>query len=52
MVGMSDLIYAGNHGLEISGPGIDRFTHEDLVHYQDRTLELNKELEEVHLEGA
>ena len=52
MVGMSELTYAGNHGLEISGPQIERFTHEDLIHYQDRTLALTKALEEVDRDGA
>ncbi len=46
------LIHAGNHGLEIEGAGIDRFVHEDLVHYQDRTLGLEKALEEVNRDGA
>ena len=52
IVDMGELTYAANHGLEITGPQIDRFTHEDLIHYQDRTLELTKALEEVHLDGA
>ncbi|MCP5041129.1 MAG: bifunctional alpha,alpha-trehalose-phosphate synthase (UDP-forming)/trehalose-phosphatase, partial [bacterium] len=49
---MKNLIYAGNHGLEIEGPGIERFHHEDLLHFRDRTLELEKALEEVHQNGA
>ena len=52
MVGLPDLTYAGNHGLEIQGAFIDDFTHEDLIHYQERTLELTKSLEEVHVDGA
>ena len=40
MVGHEGLTYAGNHGLEIRGPGIEDFAHEDLTHYQARTAEL------------
>ncbi|MDJ0869911.1 MAG: bifunctional alpha,alpha-trehalose-phosphate synthase (UDP-forming)/trehalose-phosphatase [Myxococcota bacterium] len=52
MAGRSDLTYAGNHGLEISGPGIEDFLHEDLVHYRARTEGLAAELEEVAVDGA
>jgi trehalose 6-phosphate synthase/phosphatase len=52
MLGYSGLTYAGNHGLEIAGSGIPDFRHEDLIHYQARTEELVKMLEEVAVEGA
>jgi len=52
LVGMPHLTYAGNHGLQISGPGMDDFAHEDLVHYRERTDELAQSLEEVAVDGA
>ena len=52
MVGNSELTYAGNHGLEISGQLIDDFRHEDLVHYQARTDALVRALSEVAIDGA
>jgi trehalose 6-phosphate synthase/phosphatase len=52
MVGESELTYAGNHGLEIEGPGITHFEHEDLVHYRGRARELAEQLEDVAVDGA
>ncbi len=52
IVGESGLTYAGNHGLEISGPDFDEFGHEDLVHYRERTEALAKALEAVAVDGA
>ena len=52
MVNRSDVIYAGNHGLEIEGPGLESFHHEDLVHYRRRSDALARELEEVEVDGA
>jgi trehalose 6-phosphate synthase/phosphatase len=52
MVGHSDAIYAGNHGLEIDGPGLEAFYHEDLVHYRRRADALARELKEVEVDGA
>ncbi|MBW2273846.1 MAG: bifunctional alpha,alpha-trehalose-phosphate synthase (UDP-forming)/trehalose-phosphatase [Deltaproteobacteria bacterium] len=54
MVGHPGLTYAGNHGLEIRGPDIEDFAHEDLTHYQARTAELVAALDvaEVHADGA
>ncbi len=46
------LTYAGNHGLEVSGPDLPPFRHEDLVHYLSRTDDLAKELERLGVEGA
>ncbi len=52
MVGESEVIYAGNHGLEIEGPGITSFRHEDLVHYQGRAEELAATLKALETDGA
>ena len=52
MVGNDSLTYAGNHGLEICGPGIPDFQHEDLVHYRSRIDAVVRALEEVAHEGA
>ena len=52
MVDESDLTYAGNHGLEMDGPGIDHFQHEDLVHYGERAVELARELDHIAVDGA
>ncbi|MCE2392022.1 MAG: bifunctional alpha,alpha-trehalose-phosphate synthase (UDP-forming)/trehalose-phosphatase [Proteobacteria bacterium] len=52
MVGLEPILYAGNHGLEIEGPGIRRFTHEDLGHYRQRLQELARDLEETCIPGA
>jgi len=52
MVNRSDVIFAGNHGLEIEGPGIEGFRHEDLVHYQKRADTLARELKAVEVDGA
>jgi trehalose 6-phosphate synthase/phosphatase len=52
MVGLPELTYAGNHGLEISGPEIPHFVHEDLVHYRERASELAQDLEQVAVDGA
>ncbi len=52
VVGIPSLTYAGNHGLEIGGPGMDQFAHEDLVHYRKRAEELARELEATAVDGA
>ncbi|MBW2242603.1 MAG: bifunctional alpha,alpha-trehalose-phosphate synthase (UDP-forming)/trehalose-phosphatase [Deltaproteobacteria bacterium] len=52
IVGEPNLVYAGNHGLEIEGPEIARFRHQDLVHYEARALELFGALEAIANEGA
>jgi trehalose 6-phosphate synthase/phosphatase len=51
-VAIPGLTYAGNHGLEIAGPGIPDFLHEDLIHYRARTEELAKALQELAVQGA
>ena len=52
MVGNNQLSYAGNHGLEMSGPDMPEFVHEDLVHYRARAEELAEELKELSVDGA
>ena len=52
MVDRPDVIYAGNHGLEIEGPRIETFHHEDLVHYRRRADALATELKSVEADGA
>jgi trehalose 6-phosphate synthase/phosphatase len=52
MVGQPELGYAGNHGLEIAGPGMPHFAHEDLVHYDQRAQALAEELERCAVDGA
>jgi trehalose 6-phosphate synthase/phosphatase len=52
MVGDESFVYAGNHGLEISGPQFGEFQHEDLVHYTKRTEELAGLIEKVSVKGA
>jgi trehalose 6-phosphate synthase/phosphatase len=52
MVKQPDLTYAGNHGLEIMGPDMPHFVHEDLVHYRHRAEELAQALERCAVGGA
>ncbi len=52
MVGDPNLSYAGNHGLEIEGPGIESYSHEDLPHYRDRITGLAETLKEICVDGA
>ncbi len=52
VVGESELTYAGNHGLEVAGPDIDHFIHEDLVHYRERADELANSLDALAAHGA
>ncbi len=52
MVGEPDLIYSANHGLEVQGPHIPEFRHEDLVHYEARSRELAAALEKLARDGA
>jgi trehalose-phosphatase len=46
------LSYAGNHGLEIEGPGIEPFVHPDLPHFAQRSLELARALGEIAEPGV
>jgi trehalose 6-phosphate synthase/phosphatase len=52
MVGVPNLVYAGNHGLEIEGPGMVPFRHPDLAHYVERARRLAPELTAICIEGA
>jgi trehalose 6-phosphate synthase/phosphatase len=52
MVGIEQVTYAGNHGLEVLAPDLPPFRHEDVDHYEGRILELGTELEEVCTDGA
>ena len=49
---LSGLAFAGNHGLEISGPGLQPFRHQDLPHYQGRLADLAASLREICVPGA
>jgi len=44
MVGLENVTYAGNHGLEIAGPGLATFRHPDIEHYTERAHELKRAL--------
>ncbi|MEE9608489.1 MAG: bifunctional alpha,alpha-trehalose-phosphate synthase (UDP-forming)/trehalose-phosphatase [Myxococcota bacterium] len=46
------LTYAANHGLEIAGPGMRSFVHEDLPHYRARAEEIARNLEKLAVEGG
>jgi trehalose 6-phosphate synthase/phosphatase len=51
-VGLDDLIYAGNHGLEIEGPGLLAYRHPDIEHYTRRAKELAVRLDDLCEAGA
>jgi trehalose 6-phosphate synthase/phosphatase len=51
-VPIDGVIFAGNHGLEIEGPGIEPYRHPDIAHYTDRAHELAARLGEVAVPGA
>ena len=52
LISVPGITYAGNHGLEINGPGLDEFRHEDVGHYTARMVELAPLLEEACVAGA
>jgi trehalose 6-phosphate synthase/phosphatase len=52
MVGTPELTFAGNHGLEISGPGLQTFRHQDIDHYERRLHDLAKLLEGICISGS
>jgi trehalose 6-phosphate synthase/phosphatase len=52
MVNQPALAFAGNHGLEIAGPDIPYFVHEDLVHYRQRAAQLAEDLSQCAVDGA
>jgi trehalose-phosphatase len=51
-VGLSQLTYAGNHGLEIAGPGLPSFRHEDLAPFAAGTTALAAMLAALARDGA
>jgi trehalose 6-phosphate synthase/phosphatase len=52
MVGLGGAVYAGNHGLEIVGPGLQPYRHPDIGHYTHRADELADALETVAGDGV
>jgi len=46
VVGVSELVLVGNHGLEIEGPGVPHFAHPDAPHFAVRLRELARALAE------
>jgi trehalose 6-phosphate synthase/phosphatase len=51
-VPVQGVIFAGNHGLEIEGPGIASYRHPDIEHYTDRAKDLAAKLEQLDVEGV
>ncbi len=51
-VGLDDVIYAGNHGLEIEGPAVAAYRHPDIAHYTDRAEELAEKLTGILVSGV
>lgn len=52
LVGVDRIVYAGNHGLEIQGPGIEAYRHPDIVHYEERAVDLARALSLIAGDGA
>ena len=52
LVGVEGLTYAGNHGMEIVGPGLEPFRHEALAGFEEKTEELARSLDEIGAPGA
>ena len=52
LVRIEGVTYAGNHGLDIVGPGLERFRHEDLSIFEKKTAELARSLEDLAVAGA
>jgi len=46
------VILAGNHGLEIEGPGIPPYRHPDIAHYTERAKDLACHLEQLDFQGV
>jgi len=51
-VPVEDVVLAGNHGLEIEGPGVDRFTHPDLPLFAERARGVAAALREIREPGV
>jgi trehalose 6-phosphate synthase/phosphatase len=52
VIRIEELTYAANHGLEVVGPGLEDFVHEDLPHFAARTSEIAKSLRDLEVAGA
>jgi trehalose 6-phosphate synthase/phosphatase len=52
LIGLPGVTYVGNHGLEISGPGLEPFSHPDVPHYRARAKELAEALKEISVGGS
>ena len=52
VVGVSEITYAGNHGFEITGPGLAPFQHPDLAHFTEKLATLAADLERLAVDGA
>lgn len=46
------VVFAGNHGLEIEGPGIEDYRHPDIGHYEERAHELAEQLAKLNVPGV
>lgn len=51
-VRIDGIALAGNHGLEIEGPGLSDYRHPDVEHYEERAHELARQLETIRSDGA
>ena len=49
---IAGIALAGNHGLEIEGPGLSDYRHPDVEHYEERAVELVRQLETIRSDGA
>ena len=52
MVPIDGLVFAGNHGLEIQGPGLEEYRHPDIRHYAERAGELATQLSQIEEPGV
>jgi trehalose 6-phosphate synthase/phosphatase len=52
LVKIPDVAYASNHGLDIDGPHLERFRHEDLPVFEQKTKDLAEALEDLAVVGA
>ncbi len=52
LVPVQGVAYAANHGLDIDGPHLDRFRHEDLPVFERKTHELAESLQDLAVAGA
>jgi len=52
LVPVPGVTFAGNHGLEILGPDLAPFRHDDVAYYVGRLEKLAPRLEQVCIEGA